>query len=317
VRPTTASTLSGTPISNSAGILPGQVSLDLVDTRALTGPVVQPIDAFVGRSSLDAIQRKLSQPAPTSLTDVHNAYFKRLDSDAAFRNAVDDYYGRTNAQYFVDKGTPAQAFAGQLSLSVLDASTGVYPGVGEIQDTQVLFGKDSSLGHRVVAAGSLAISVLTGGASPNAGPALRTARFETRTAQELAQFQQLSRQIDVLPNNHYFSQIDTYSVPSGPLGGPYSYLVDPPNVGPYQPFTAAQRKRLFAESKMINQGVLRSDQSGVKAVVVGSRPQRGVTRPANEAQVDHIVPLSKGGTNSFSNAQILTREENLRKGSRR
>lgn len=34
----------------------------------------------------------------------------------------------------------------------------------------------------------------------------------------------------------------------------------------------------------------------------------------NQAEVDHIIPKAKGGTNSYNNAQVLTKEENLKKG---
>ncbi|QDX92993.1 HNH endonuclease [Brevibacillus laterosporus] len=34
------------------------------------------------------------------------------------------------------------------------------------------------------------------------------------------------------------------------------------------------------------------------------------TPDPNEWQIDHIIPRDKDGTNSFSNAQVLTRKEN-------
>ena len=40
---------------------------------------------------------------------------------------------------------------------------------------------------------------------------------------------------------------------------------------------------------------------------------KGKKADMNQAEVDHIVPKSKGGTNANGNLQILSKEENLKK----
>ena len=37
----------------------------------------------------------------------------------------------------------------------------------------------------------------------------------------------------------------------------------------------------------------------------------------NQAEVDHINPRSVGGSNNTSNAQVLSKEENLKKSNKR
>ena len=77
-------------------------------------------------------------------------------------------------------------------------------------------------------------------------------------------------------------------------------------------YDAKRKKAIYDENMKRNGGELRSDQTG-KKLEMPKRSQRGVTPPANEAQVDHIYPQSQGGFNSFDNAQVIEREANRHK----
>lgn len=91
--------------------------------------------------------------------------------------------------------------------------------------------------------------------------------------------------------------------------GPYAHLKDGPGVGPGKEFTDKQKKTILDENRRMNGGTLKSDRSGID-LAAPQQSRKGERPPANEAQVDHRVSLSKGGENSFVNAQVLSRKEN-------
>lgn len=88
--------------------------------------------------------------------------------------------------------------------------------------------------------------------------------------------------------------------------GPYSHLIDSKHVGSGKNFTAAQKKKIIDENMKQNGGVVKSDQTG-QILTKPQKSKKGVTLDPNEWQIDHIIPRDKGGANSYSNAQVLSR----------
>lgn len=98
-------------------------------------------------------------------------------------------------------------------------------------------------------------------------------------------------------------------------GGPCGHLDDHPSVNSGKPFTPSQKKKILAENEARNGGQILDDKTGLPLV----RPQKyseGIRPPDNEAQIDHVFPRSNGGPNTFSNAEVRSRVDNLRKGNK-
>jgi hypothetical protein len=97
--------------------------------------------------------------------------------------------------------------------------------------------------------------------------------------------------------------------------GEYSELKEPRNVGPGKGTTPDQRQRILEQNKQNNGGQLRSDGDG-RPINQPQRMQKGQKADMNQAEVDHIQPKSKNGSNSNSNLRVISKEENLRKGNK-
>ena len=94
--------------------------------------------------------------------------------------------------------------------------------------------------------------------------------------------------------------------------GKYSNLKEPNTVGAGRKTTPAQRARILEENKKQNGGQLTSDESG-QPLNQPKQPKAGQPADMNQAEVDHVEPKSKGGSNSNGNMRVTSKRENLAK----
>lgn len=72
-----------------------------------------------------------------------------------------------------------------------------------------------------------------------------------------------------------------------------------------------QRREMLKDNDGRNGG-LKDDQDGTP-LVYPKRHRKGVRPPDNEANIDHVIPKAKGGTNDYGNLRVRARKANIDK----
>ena len=93
--------------------------------------------------------------------------------------------------------------------------------------------------------------------------------------------------------------------------GDYSNLEDSKFVGPEKDYTRAQKKTIINENKRRNGGVIVDDYDGQK-LDKAVQSKKGIKANMNQAEVHHHEPKSLGGSNSYKNARVTSKRNNLK-----
>jgi RHS repeat-associated protein len=78
-------------------------------------------------------------------------------------------------------------------------------------------------------------------------------------------------------------------------------------------FTKKEKQQVIEQNKTKNAGQTKCDNCGTNTVP-GQQAKKGVPKPRNETNVDHVVPKSRGGRGRADNGQVLCRLCNQKKG---
>jgi hypothetical protein len=115
-------------------------------------------------------------------------------------------------------------------------------------------------------------------------------------------------------HSYYVSATGVLSHNANPcgLGGRYAHLDATDEFaskrGPGKEFSDSQRRRILEENRRLNGGAMKCDDTSVEL-----RPEAGYD---NSAEIHHVVPKSRGGTNHYNNASVLSRKANRARGNR-
>ncbi|MBO9154095.1 DUF6443 domain-containing protein [Chitinophaga sp. GCM10012297] len=186
------------------------------------------------------------------------------------------------------------------ALAALGASAGIVMVIDKVKDRV-------SVNPGLVGTGNLTFA-----------PQITISQSELRTQQaEKAAKKEAEGSVTVpessnLPGNVALKGALKGNAPAADSKGKYSHLKEPRKVEPGKETTRAQRQRILEENRKQNGGKLKSDGDGRELNPPG-KLKKGEKADPNSAEVDHVTPRSKGGSNSNANQQVLSKEENLKK----
>lgn len=99
------------------------------------------------------------------------------------------------------------------------------------------------------------------------------------------------------------------SEPAADENGPYADIKDNTKIAPRRPFQDGQKTKIRAANKARNNGQLRSDDplDPIQVLKDPEQARGGIPSDPAMAEVDHIIPESAGGTNSYGNARVISK----------
>jgi hypothetical protein len=99
------------------------------------------------------------------------------------------------------------------------------------------------------------------------------------------------------------------SEPPSSENGPYADIKDNTKIAPGRDFQAGQKPKIRAANKARNNGRLKSDDplDPIQDLNDPEKAQGGIPSDPAMAEIDHIIPQSAGGTNSYGNARVISK----------